>query len=78
VGQEAIAKLDNLGRPRRVLVPFTAEGTVPAGDIVLAHGDEVGRVTSAVTIDGETRGLARVKAAAENGSLTTADGTRLG
>jgi folate-binding protein YgfZ len=77
VGQEAVAKLDSLGRPRRVLVMFSSHDDVAAGDPVLADGDEVGRVTSATRAGTETQGLARITWAAREQNLFTPRGSNL-
>lgn len=46
-GQESIAKIYNLGRPRRVLAVVELSGKVSAGDPVVAGGKS-GEITSAV------------------------------
>jgi tRNA-modifying protein YgfZ len=71
VGQEAVAKTRNLGHPRRVLLAFVADGPVAAGEAVLADDAEVGAVTSAVAVDGGTRGLARIRWADRDRALRT-------
>jgi tRNA-modifying protein YgfZ len=60
LGQEAVAKVRNLGHPRRLVLHLRAEGTVSPGDRVLAGDDEVGLVTSAAASDGGTVLLARI------------------
>ena len=77
VGQEAVAKLDNLGRPRRLLVPFATEDRIAAGDPVFADGDEVGRVTSVARLGDETRGLARVFRESRKDGLVTRNGVTI-
>jgi folate-binding protein YgfZ len=74
VGQEAVAKLDNLGHPRRLVVRFEADAPVSAGDAVLVGTEDAGRVTSVLTMDGETHGIGRVRWDARDGSLRTAAG----
>jgi folate-binding protein YgfZ len=77
VGQEAVAKLDNLGRPRRRVLAFAADGDVTVGDAVLSDGEDAGRVTSTAMLRDEVRGLARVSARAAGDRLTTARGSTL-
>lgn len=77
VGQEAVAKTRNLGHPRRVLLAFTSGGSVAAGDPVRAGDAEAGWVTSAVDVDGGSRGLARVRWADRDRPLRTAAGVAL-
>lgn len=48
-GQESIAKIHNLGRPRRALAVVTFDGPVRAGDVVEADGKR-GEVTSAASL----------------------------
>jgi folate-binding protein YgfZ len=47
LGQEAVAKVANLGHPTRVVLAVTAQGPVGVGEPVLADGVEAGLVTSA-------------------------------
>jgi folate-binding protein YgfZ len=77
VGQEAVAKTRNLGHPRRVLLAFVADGPVAAGEPVFAGDAEAGSVTSAVSVGGGSRGLARVRWTARQGELRTAGGVAL-
>ena len=50
-GQESIAKIYNLGRPRRALAVLEFDGAVEAGNPVEADGRE-GTLTSAAGVDG--------------------------
>jgi folate-binding protein YgfZ len=59
-GQEAVAKVRNLGHPRRLVMHLTCEGPVAAGDPVLAGEERAGEVTSAVATLNGTVVLARV------------------
>jgi folate-binding protein YgfZ len=78
VGQEAVAKTRNLGHPRRVLLAFSADAPVAAGEAVLAgDGEEVGVVTSAVGAGDGSRGLARIRWADRDRPLRTAVGAAL-
>jgi folate-binding protein YgfZ len=59
-GQESIAKIYNLGRPRRALAVVSSEGPLAPGD-ELGQGRRPGQVTSASTTDtGESIALAMV------------------
>jgi folate-binding protein YgfZ len=77
LGQEAVAKVRNLGRPPWVVVSMQAEGRVQRGDVVMANGEEVGRVTSVAGADGHTALIARIRWGARELPLSTASGTRL-
>jgi folate-binding protein YgfZ len=77
LGQEAMARVRNLGHPRRVLLRVEADAAVEAGDPMFADGDEVGRITSAVRVDQMTVALASVRWAARESSLRTNEGTEL-
>jgi tRNA-modifying protein YgfZ len=76
LGQEAVAKVRNLGHPPRVLRAATTEGTVGAGDAVMADGRPVGVVTSATPgPDGGTAAIVRIPWNARTARLATPDGT---
>jgi folate-binding protein YgfZ len=77
VGQEAVAKMRNLGHPRRLLLRVAAGAAVAAGDAVLADGDGTGSITSAVRVGDRTYALARVRWADRQRSLRTAAGVVL-
>jgi folate-binding protein YgfZ len=47
LGQEAVAKVHNLGHPPFVLLAITTKSKVSAGDTVQANGSDAGVVTSA-------------------------------
>ena len=77
LGQEAVAKVRNLGHPRRLVLHLEADGAVSPGDQVQSDGNEVGIVTSAVAHrDGSTL-LARVKWDARDLPLRTSSGSAL-
>jgi folate-binding protein YgfZ len=77
LGQEAVAKVRNLGHPPRVLRHVRIGGVVMAGARVMAGTEEAGTLTSAVRDDGATVGIARVRWAFADAELTTEDGAAL-
>jgi folate-binding protein YgfZ len=77
LGQEAIAKIRNLGHPPTVLRHLTAAGLVRAGDVVRSGDAPVGEVTSAAPTTGGTILLARVDRRARDSQLSLADGSPL-
>ena len=70
LGQEAVARVRNLGHPETTLVALRAATEVGRGDGVYADGAEVGTVTSAATADGGTILLVRVRWDAPRGELS--------
>jgi folate-binding protein YgfZ len=52
LGQEAVAKVRNLGHPTRVLLHVSADGPLGAGQAIVSDDSEVGTVTSATEIPG--------------------------
>jgi folate-binding protein YgfZ len=77
LGQEAVARVRNLGHPRRVLAHVAADEPVSPGDPVLAAGAEVGRITSAADHAGRWWALATVRWDARDEALATALGAKL-
>lgn len=78
LGQEAVAKVRNLGHPPWVVLSMRTERPVAAGDAIVGEeDDEVGTVTSAATVDGHTAVIARVRWSARDLALVTASGTPL-
>ncbi len=77
LGQEAVAKVRNLGHPARVILARRAAGLVKRGDRVLTDGDDAGAVTSATTIGTGTMLLSRVRWDARDASLHTSSGREL-
>lgn len=78
LGQEAVAKVRNLGHPPFVLLAATAPASLSPGDPVRAGETDVGLVTSAVTDGSEdSAAIVRVRWAARDGDLRAADGTPL-
>jgi folate-binding protein YgfZ len=73
LGQEAVAKVANLGHPTRTVAPVAAREALAPGEPVLAGGREVGLVTSA---DGPL-GIVRVRWDARDEPLVTGSGTPL-
>jgi folate-binding protein YgfZ len=76
-GQEAVAKVDALGHPRRVVLPLEAEGPASPGDPVMLDGSEVGEITSTVISGDRTLLLARLRWDARDAELRTGLGTAL-
>jgi tRNA-modifying protein YgfZ len=77
LGQEAVAKVQNLGHPRRLLIHLEAEGRVAAGDRVIVGGTDAGSISSAARWDGGTVALARVRWEAADGPFSTGSGVTL-
>lgn len=74
LGQEAVAKVANLGHPTRVVIPVEADAAIRTGEKVRAEdGVDVGLVTSA----SDRLGIVRVRWNARDAHLATASGTRL-
>jgi folate-binding protein YgfZ len=78
LGQEAVAKVRNLGHPRRVVLRLSASGAVSAGEGLEADGRAVGEITGAVVMDGRWWALARVEWDARGVPLRSAGGVPLG
>ena len=79
LGQEAVARIRNLGHPPFVMLAAHGDGPISAGEKVLAGDDDVGIVTSAVTLDdGRAAAIVRVRWAARDRKLRTEAGTALG
>jgi folate-binding protein YgfZ len=74
LGQEAVAKVQNLGHPRRLVVALQADGALAAGDALLMDGREAGRVTSAAPDDHGTVALGRVRWDSRHGPFQTTGG----
>jgi tRNA-modifying protein YgfZ len=78
LGQEAVAKVRNLGHPPHVVLAATADGEVGAGDVVIADGAETGLVTSATPIsDGRMAVIVRVRWAVRQAALRTPAGAEI-
>lgn len=76
-GQEAVAKVDSLGHPRRLVVPLEADGPASPGDVVMRDGSEVGQITSVTVAGDRTLLLARLRWEARDARLHTGLGTEL-
>ena len=61
VGQEAVAKMRNLGHPRRWVAVLEAGESLSLGERLFAGDDETGIVTSVAPSDGTTLALARIR-----------------
>jgi folate-binding protein YgfZ len=77
LGQEAVAKVRNLGHPPFVVLAVRADGPIGRGEPVTAAGQEVGRITSATPTGEGSAALARIRWAARHRALTTASGVPL-
>jgi hypothetical protein len=78
LGQEAVARVRNLGHPPFVLLAARAEGPVAAGESVLGEEQEAGAVTSAAADpSGGTAVIARVRWALKDSRLRAASGAEL-
>jgi folate-binding protein YgfZ len=78
VGQEAVARVRNLGHPPFVIIAVTADGSAKAGDPVRDGTSDAGVVTSSAPLaDGRTAAIVRVRWAARGATLRTAAGALL-
>jgi tRNA-modifying protein YgfZ len=78
LGQEAVAKVRNLGHPPFVVRSAVADADAGPGDVLVADGSEVGVVTSATRLPDGTMGvIARVRWSARDATLTTPSGATL-
>ena len=78
LGQEAVARVRNLGHPPFVVLAAGSDGPVAAGEDVTADGRAVGTVTSATPVDGgRTAAIVRVRWAARAATLRTEAGGAL-
>jgi tRNA-modifying protein YgfZ len=77
LGQEAVARVRNLGHPRRLALFLEAPGSVSPGNEVRSGGQDVGTVTSAAPRDGGTVVIARIRWQAREGPFETASGVAL-
>lgn len=72
-GQESIAKIYNLGRPRRALAVVESDAPLKAGDPV-GGGRRPGEVTSAAVIDGRSVALALLPLDGDGNLADTVEG----
>jgi folate-binding protein YgfZ len=77
LGQEAVAKVRNLGHPRRVLLALETAAPVSPGDALRANGSEAGTVTSAARVADRYVLLAKIRWDARDERLQTATGAEL-
>ncbi|MGH2530648.1 MAG: YgfZ/GcvT domain-containing protein [Actinomycetota bacterium] len=77
LGQESVAKVRNMGHPRRAVVALRATEPVHVGERVLAGGQDVGEVTSAAPFGIGTALIASVRWEARSGGLHSASGPAL-
>jgi folate-binding protein YgfZ len=77
LGQEAVAKIRNLGHPPRVLRHVQSASPFVPGAEVLAAGDVVGQVTSAAPLPDACVGFVRVVWDAATTQLTDMQGRPL-
>ena len=77
LGQEAIAKIRNLGHPPTVLRHLQTRGPARPGDPVLVDGGVVGHVTGAAPTAHGTVVLARIAWAHRDGDLRLSDGAQV-
>ncbi|HEX5948074.1 MAG TPA: hypothetical protein VFZ45_00765 [Actinomycetota bacterium] len=75
LGQEAVARVRNLGHPPFVVLAVDGEGPVAVGQAITTDGEAVGSVTSAAPVDGgRTAAIVRVRWAARDAALRTEGG----
>ncbi|HEX2026095.1 MAG TPA: hypothetical protein VHH92_06840 [Actinomycetota bacterium] len=75
LGQEAVARIRNLGHPPFVLLAATCPSPLSAGDPVQSDGTAVGTVTSAEPVGGGgSTVIVRVRWAAREADLASAEG----
>lgn len=75
LGQESVARIRNLGHPKRLVLPVVAEGSVHIGEGVFSTGADVGIVTSADPAG--PAAFVRIRWEARDSGLTTGDGVAL-
>ncbi|MDP9341164.1 MAG: hypothetical protein M3Q23_03435 [Actinomycetota bacterium] len=74
LGQEAMAKVRNLGHPPWVVLALRSEVAVHPGQPVVAGDEQAGHVTSAALVDGGSAFLARVRWQFRDEALEAAGG----
>jgi folate-binding protein YgfZ len=77
LGQEAVARVRNLGHPPFVVAALRGPAGVDRGEPVVADGAGAGRITSATGLSGETAAIARIRWAAREAALATQAGQEL-
>ena len=77
LGQEAVAKVRNLGHPPRVVLPVVGRHPLDAATEVFVDGERVGRLTS-LDVHGDRRSaIARIRWDAKDSELEAAGGVAL-
>ncbi|MGH2726689.1 MAG: YgfZ/GcvT domain-containing protein, partial [Actinomycetota bacterium] len=77
LGQEAVAKMRNLGHPRRWVAALEGSGSVPLGEMLSAGDEETGVVTSVTHANGTALALARIRWQHRDAVLRTTRGVEL-
>lgn len=77
LGQEAVAKVRNLGHPPFVLLAADAPAPVERGETLVAEGADAGLVTSATAAPPGAALIARVRWALQDAPLMTSTGIEL-
>ena len=77
LGQEAVAKVQNLGHPRRLVLHLVADAPVEVGEALLSDRRDVGVVTSVAPNGSGAIALARVRWDAREDRLATPSGIGL-
>jgi len=77
LGQEAVARVRNLGHPRRALVRLEGDEALSPGQPVFAADQAAGTITSAAVEPGSSVALARVRWALRDGPFRTGSGRPL-
>jgi folate-binding protein YgfZ len=76
-GQEAVAKVQNLGHPRRLVAHFEAREPVARADRLVSGSSDAGRLTSVATEEGRWVALGRIPWAAREGPFATESGVEV-
>lgn len=81
LGQEAVARVRNLGHPPFVLLAADAEGRAATGEKIIADERDAGIITSAASAAPDASGqmavIARIRWALKDAALRTASGAEL-
>jgi folate-binding protein YgfZ len=77
LGQEAVARVRNLGHPPFVLLAADAPATVAPGETLMAEDREAGAVTSSTDSGTGAALIARVRWALKDAALSTTSGVEL-
>ncbi|MGH2636389.1 MAG: YgfZ/GcvT domain-containing protein [Actinomycetota bacterium] len=77
LGQESVAKMRNLGHPRRSLLALEGEGSIARDETIFAGDTETGQVTSVARSNGRTLVLAQVRWEHRDEPLRTGGGVQL-